>query len=131
MVALEISSELFFVNESRLGCILNQALRYLIRIPKGYNRSTGPDPIVFIHGLGLGVVQYHTVLSHLCEELSHVPLLIPLQPQLSQDIFHPRFLKPMRRHEKADLLGRLLCELGWAGSIDGANKGVTVLSHSK
>lgn len=92
---------------------------------------TGPDPVIFLHGLGLGVVQYHTVLAHLCEELPGVPLLVVLQPQLSQDIFHPRFLKPMGRHEKVDLLGKLILDLGWAVTVDKERKGVTVLSHSK
>ena len=37
----------------------------------------------------------------------------------------------MGRVEKADLLGRLLRELGWVGAGEEENKGVTVLSHSK
>ncbi|KAI5124921.1 hypothetical protein M0805_007349 [Coniferiporia weirii] len=105
-------------------------LEYLLHVPSGYNRKTGPDPVVFLHGLGLGVFQYQRVLSHILKELSHIPLLIPLQPQISQDIFHPRFLRPMIRHEKVACLAGLLERLGWAGpSIKGAH-GVTLLSHS-
>lgn len=64
-------------------------------------------------------------------ELPDVPLLIPLLPQLSQDIFHSRFLKPMGRHEKSDNLARLIYDLGWADMNEKGGKGVTVLSHSK
>lgn len=105
--------------------------RYLIRIPPGYDRKTGPDPIVFLHGLGLGLAQYEQVLSHFAAELQDIPFLVIIQPQISQDIFHPRFLKPMLRHEKVACMKGLLEKLGWAGTIDKKMYGVTVLSHSK
>lgn len=100
-------------------------------MPIGYNRATGPDPVVFLHGLGLGVFQYQRVLQHLLNELSDIPLLIPLQPQISQDIFHPRFLKPMLKHEKVANLKAVLDNLGWAGPSVDSRYGVTILSHSK
>lgn len=109
---------------------------------------TSPRPIVFIHGLGLGLVQYHFLLFHLFETFADRPLLIPLQPQVSQDIFHPRFLKPLDRHQMADRLTGLIEELGWATSLskdeksnekdvgssrtgNTAGRGITMLSHSK
>ena len=105
--------------------------RYLIRIPNGYNRETGPNPVLFLHGLGLGVFQYQHMLSHVLSELPDVPLLIPLQPQISQDVFHPRFLRPMLRKEKVSELVGLLAKLGWAGPSANTDRGITILSHSK
>ena len=73
------------------------------------------------------------------------PILIPLQPHISQEIFHPNYLRPMGRHETAEVLARLLVKLGWvkdttedsASETDDRGKylytsrGVTVVSHSK
>ena len=53
-------------------------------------------------------------LTHLLNAVPDTPVLIPLHPHVSQEIFHPRFLNPMSRHESADTLAGLLCELGWA-----------------
>jgi hypothetical protein len=125
--------------------------RYLIRIPKRWDHTTGPRPIVFIHGLGLGLLQYSFVFSHLLETLSDRPLLFLLQPQISQDILHPNYLKPMTRHQTADSLAGLLRNLGWVHStdsfddeagedsegeiadalLDRKRTGVTLVSHSK
>ncbi len=57
-------------------------------------------------------------LSHLLQEVNDLPVLIPLQPHVSQEIFHPRFLKPMSRHESAAALAGLLQELGWVKGRD-------------
>jgi len=106
-------------------------LEYLIYVPPNYSRASGPDPIVLLHGLGLGIFQYQQVLSHLLSELPDTPFLIPIQPQISQDIFHPRYLKPMLRHEKVACLYGLLEKLGWVYTSEkGENVGITLLSHS-
>ncbi|TFK43461.1 hypothetical protein BDQ12DRAFT_702584 [Crucibulum laeve] len=126
-------------------------LEYLIRVPKQWDPITGPRPLVFIHGLGLGLLQYHLLVSHLFRSLTDRPILVLLQPQISQDFFHPRFLKPMSRHEAADRLAKVLHDLGWAHmdsesdtttDVDseeekevqkvlvGKRRGVTMLSHS-
>jgi len=122
-------------------------------MPAKWDAMTSPHPIVFLHGLGLGLVQYHVLLSHLAETFGDRPILVPLQPQVSQNIFHPLFLKPLDRHQMADRLAGLIEELGWAtlfpkdknskemdsqgeknvgSSLNGnTGRGVTVLSHSK
>ena len=108
---------------------------------------TSPRPIVFLHGLGFGLLQYHFFLSQLLETFTDRPILVPLQPQVSQDIFHPLFLKPLDRHQMADRLAGLIEELGWAtllsegknskeeevasSQINDTYKGITILSHSK
>lgn len=97
-----------------------------------------------MHGLGLGLVQYHMLLSHFFSEFPDRAVLVPLQPHISQDIFHPTFLSPMDRHETADCLAALLRELGWVAvegesdeedtgaTQEGDRKGhVTMISHSK
>ncbi|KAG6866452.1 hypothetical protein C0991_003970 [Blastosporella zonata] len=127
----------------------HDGLEYLIRTPKHWDPVTGSRPLVFIHGLGMGLFQYSVVLQHLMHHFSDRPFLVLLQPQISQHIFHPRFLKPMTRHETADRLALLLVHLGWVHhDLDNATdteeekeishslvgkrkKGVTMLSHSK
>lgn len=126
--------------------------RYLLRTPRQWDPKADPRPIVFVHGLGLGLIQYNVVLTHLLKNFSDRPLLVLLQPQISQNIFHPRFLTPMTRHQTADRLAALLKKLGWGRldaetenlGIDGEEKkvitdtpikklktGITMLSHSK
>lgn len=119
---------------------------YLLQIPKSWNRNTGPRPVVFWHGLGLGMLQYKMTITNLTTLFPDRPLLIPIQPQISQDIFHPRFLTPMGRRETVAGFTSLLVELGWVtrSQIDGSDsgtdadegspavsKGVTMMSHSK
>lgn len=94
---------------------------------------------MFMHGLGLGLTQYKMFLSHLLRAVKDRPVLIPLQPHVSQEIFHPQYLQPMNRHASAAALAGLLKKLGWVRGKDeeadtpGAGKtdGVTVISHSK
>ncbi len=72
------------------------------------------------------------------------PVLILLHPDVSQEIFHSRFLVPMGRYETANALGALLKELGWVeqaakesedlaeeNEISEIPAGVTMVSHSK
>lgn len=125
-------------------------LEYLIRVPKKWDRAAGPRPIVFLHGLGLGLLQYSLLIKHLLESFPHHPLLVPLPPQISQNIFHPNFLKPLTRRQTTDRLARLLHEFGWVHctpyahgdisensgdefsvSLPGQKEmGITVISHS-
>lgn len=121
-------------------------LEYLIRIPTDWNPSRSPRPIVFFHGLGLGLFQYNILLRHLAEAFTDRPLLILLQPHISQEFFHPRYLKPMSRKETADRLARLMAKVGWVdlersgdtseedevedNLVGRPRKGITLLSHS-
>ncbi|KAJ8481767.1 hypothetical protein ONZ51_g5790 [Trametes cubensis] len=126
-------------------------LEYVLRVPPTWNAHTGPRPIVFMHGLGLGLAQYRRFIEHMFVALPDNPVLVPLLPHVSQEILHSRFLKPMGRKEMTACLSGLLVELGWAdlkepssdssdaedkGSTEGTkekmkvSKGVTMLSHS-
>ena len=53
------------------------------------------------------------------------PILIPLQPHISQNIFHPRFLDPLSREVTVRCLTEVIQEMGWM------DQGVDMLSHSK
>ncbi|KAF8351387.1 hypothetical protein F5887DRAFT_1194857 [Amanita rubescens] len=125
----------------------HEGLEYLIRIPKNWNDASGPRPVLFIHGLGLGLFQYNIFLRNLLDALTGRPVLVLLQPQISQDLFHPQFLKPMNRRQTIDRLASLLTELGWVcqefdGAVDSKKAlkchflsapktgGITVMSHS-
>ncbi|KAK7061796.1 hypothetical protein R3P38DRAFT_2831563 [Favolaschia claudopus] len=119
----------------------HKGLEYLVYIPENWDSVNGPRPTVFLHGLGLGLLQYYPVTRDLRLKFPDRPLLIPLQPHISQDIFHPSYLDPICRQDLADRLAGLMDELGW---VDLPNKdsddlskenavvspGVTMVSHS-
>lgn len=116
-------------------------LEYILRVPESWSPTSGPRPIVFLHGLGLGISQYKILVSHIMEAMPNHPVLVPLFPHVSQEIFHPRYLKPMGRHEAADCIAGLLRELGWVAPCEEDSEkedaeesktpsGVTLLSHS-
>ncbi|KAF7292390.1 hypothetical protein HMN09_01223100 [Mycena chlorophos] len=117
-------------------------LEYLVYIPEGWDVDTGPRPTVFFHGLGVGLLQYHHLMMDLRYQFPDRPLLFPLQPHISQAVFHPKFLDPPCRQEFADLIAGLLHKLGWVewsptdddlsrdARLTPANRTVNVLSHS-
>ena len=95
-----------------------------------------------MHGLGLGLTQYKMFLSHMFHAVPDRPILIPLQPHVSQEIFNPEFFNPMSRYDYAETIAGLLEELGWAKRRDDderertvpdedSHSGVTMFSHSK
>ncbi|KAF8621659.1 hypothetical protein AX15_007673 [Amanita polypyramis BW_CC] len=94
----------------------HKGLQYLIRIPKAWNNASGPRPVLFIHGLGFGLFQYYLFLRHLLNTTTDRPVLVLLQPQISQDLFHPQFLQPLNRRQTVERLVSLLAELGWVDS---------------
>ncbi|TFL05853.1 hypothetical protein BDV98DRAFT_560740 [Pterulicium gracile] len=121
--------------------ISHEGLDFLIRIPTQWNAQKGPTPILFIHGLGLGLLQYYTVFIELFGSFTDRPILIPLQPHISQDIFHPRYLTPLPRREAVKRYTSLITKLGWTSDIalgmgeddssfSVSGRGVTVVSHS-
>jgi hypothetical protein len=120
--------------------------RYILRMPTSKPGVVQPRPIVLLHGLGLGLFQYTGLLCHMFNSMPDRPILVPLQPHISQRIFHPSFLTPLGRHKTADALAGLLKTLDWVhhdqddvvklgASVENpalpVKKGVTILSHSK
>ncbi|KAF8551453.1 hypothetical protein OG21DRAFT_1478115 [Imleria badia] len=120
----------------RFGC--HDGLEYCIRIPETWDPVHGCRPIVLFHGLGIGLMQYKMLIYDLLRNFSDRPIVIPIQPNISQDIFHSRFLNPMNRREMAARLSGLLRELGWVSSskdrsLSSSNRmsqGIVMLSHS-
>ncbi|PPQ94006.1 hypothetical protein CVT25_009854 [Psilocybe cyanescens] len=128
----------------------SNGLEYLLRTPANWDPKSSPRPVVFVHGLGLGLLQYHDFFAQLVEKIPDRPILIPLQPQISQSFFHSDFLLPPSRHQMADRLASLLQTLGWVTLDANVNekfedekgrtssnmyvpqfqRGVTLISHS-
>jgi len=113
-------------------------LDYLVRVPPTWDACKGPTPIVFLYGLGLGLPQYCTIIYSFLIRLPDRPLFVLLQPHLSQQIFHPRFLVPKNRKETTTVMRQLLIDFGWVpnpadtGARKGGLKprGITLASHS-
>jgi len=99
-------------------------MEYIIRIPTGWSPSSDAAPILFLHGLGVGLLQYKLLLADLMHKLPEHPILVPVQPSISQNIFHPQHLTPMSPDAMVEHLSGLLDQLGWSA------RGVTALSHS-
>ncbi|SNX85596.1 uncharacterized protein MEPE_04305 [Melanopsichium pennsylvanicum] len=83
-----------------------------------------PTPLVVLHGLGIGLAQYSSLVSFFLSSpiFSHRPILILLQPNISQSILSPDFLQPFGHHETTSAFRSILDRHEW-DCID-------VLSHS-
>lgn len=98
-------------------------------MPKGWknaNRASRPRPILYLHGLGFGLLQNHLVIAHLTRDLGDHPIVIPLQPHISMHVTHPKHLEPLSR-EKTITCIEGICER-W--QFTEPDLGVIVLSHS-
>ncbi|GAA6047697.1 hypothetical protein JCM3770_001724 [Rhodotorula araucariae] len=106
--------------------------RYLVRVPEGWEPR--PDlnederPLVFIHGLGMGLAQYTTLIGVLAKSraLRRRPVLVLLQPHISMSLFSRGFLDPVEQEQCAAGLERVLRK----HAFDERAGGCTVLSHS-
>ncbi|GAA5949001.1 hypothetical protein JCM21900_003168 [Sporobolomyces salmonicolor] len=105
--------------------------RYLVRVPKGWKPSPdGPEsqrPLVFLHGLGMGMAQYATLLSYFCSHrsLRNRPIMVLLQPHISMSFFARGYLDAPDQTRCTTSLERVMRKL----KFDEAG-GATVLSHS-
>ncbi|KAM0751691.1 hypothetical protein T439DRAFT_300689 [Meredithblackwellia eburnea MCA 4105] len=104
--------------------------RYLVRRPEGWtpdrNCSESNRPLLFLHGLGMGMAQYATLLNYLCvsKTLKNRPIMILLQPNISMSFFSRGYLDPLEQHSTAAGLKRV------AQKYQFDKSGLTVLSHS-
>ncbi|CCO27544.1 hypothetical protein BN14_01525 [Rhizoctonia solani AG-1 IB] len=70
-------------------------------------------------------------ISQILREFPNRPVLVPLQPHISQAIFRPGHLDALNKAELVDTLRGLLEKLGWAQSDDKPTSSqVTFISHS-
>ncbi|WWC65979.1 uncharacterized protein I303_108601 [Kwoniella dejecticola CBS 10117] len=120
-----------------MGLYREGDMEYLIRIPKGWTPEKGKTvsnaiPIVYMHGLGFGLLQSHLLIKHLLHSLPTHPILIPLSPHTSQSLFHHRHLRPCTRAELVRSMKKICTQWGfWDETArSSARGGVSMLSHS-
>ncbi|WWD20201.1 hypothetical protein CI109_104677 [Kwoniella shandongensis] len=120
-----------------MGLYREGEIEYLIRIPKDWTPEKGKTvpnalPVVYMHGLGFGLLQSHLLIKHLIKSLPTHPLLIPLSPHTSQSLFHPRHLRPWTRPELVESMKTICKQWGfWDEEARGDKMGgVSMLSHS-
>lgn len=83
------------------------------------------SPVVFMHGLGFGIAQYLATIIVLLRNIpSSQPVIVPLQPNVSQEILHPSHLVPLPREDWIRGLKEII-EL-YGGEMAGA----MMISHS-
>ncbi|KAG9047575.1 hypothetical protein FS837_001980 [Tulasnella sp. UAMH 9824] len=103
-------------------------IEYLIREGSPSPNSEQPsdcEPIILLHGLGFGLLQYfYTIVFILNRIPPHQPLVVPLDPSISQSIWHPSHLEPMSRENWVQGLKGLIEKHGWDGDV-------AMISHSK
>ncbi|TKY87826.1 hypothetical protein EX895_003407 [Sporisorium graminicola] len=105
-------------------------LPYLYRAPSvsasssNQNARLDTTPLVVLHGLGIGLAQFASLVTFFLRSpvFAHRPILILLQPNISQSILSPHFLRPFGHHETTSAFRAILAKHNWQ-SID-------VLSHS-
>ncbi|GAA5867473.1 hypothetical protein JCM3774_002914 [Rhodotorula dairenensis] len=108
------------------------ATRYLLRMPEGWEPrpDLGEDerPLIFLHGLGMGMAQYATLVSVLGKSraLRRRPILVLLQPHISMSFFQRGYLDPPDQKRCTTGLARALR----LHRMDERAGGCTVLSHS-
>ncbi|ORY34890.1 hypothetical protein BCR39DRAFT_515410 [Naematelia encephala] len=123
-----------------MGLYKEGDIEYLVRIPAGWTPEKGRTvdnamPIVYLHGLGFGLLQSHLLVKHLLKSLPTHPLLIPISPHTSQAFFHPRFLRPWTRPELVEGMKAICTRWGFwnepqTGMGSRSTGGVSLMSHS-
>ncbi len=78
----------------------NGKCTFLVKPAEKRKQDEKPSqPIVFLHGLGIGLGQYTSMLSYLSKHKDGVVIL--LQPHISTNIFSKYFLEPPSKDEQA------------------------------
>ncbi|WWC73569.1 uncharacterized protein I206_107541 [Kwoniella pini CBS 10737] len=120
-----------------MGLYREGDMEYLIRIPKDWTPEKGKRvanaiPVVYLHGLGFGLLQSHLIIKHLIHSLPSHPILIPLSPYTAQSLFHHRHLRPWTRAELVKSMKKICTQWGFwdENARSSARGGVSMLSHS-
>ncbi|WWD04281.1 hypothetical protein V865_002349 [Kwoniella europaea PYCC6329] len=121
-----------------MGLYREGDIEYLIRIPKDWTPEKGKTvpnamPVVFLHGLGFGLLQSHLLIKHLITSLPTHPILLPLSPHTSQSLFHHRHLRPWGRKEFVGAMKRICTQWEFWDEHSRSSSGrggVSLLSHS-
>lgn len=119
---------------------VHEDVEYMVRVPERWDPDNPMTrPIVFLHGLGLGLPHYGMVITSLLRRFSDRPLLVPIQPHVSQRIFHRAFVLPLGKCATVRGIVGAMKKHGFVPGDDGSYEatlgdsttGVTMLSHSK
>lgn len=115
-------------------------IEYVVRIPEHWDpENLKTRPIVFLHGLGFGIPHYSIFITSLLRRFSDRPLLVPIQPHVSQRVFHNTFVRPLGKRATTEGIFGAMRKHGFVPEGDGSYRttigdpmtGVTMLSHSK
>jgi len=104
--------------------------RYLVRVPEGWtadpNSVEASRPLLFIHGLGMGLAQYATLLNYFSidKAIKDRPVMVLIQPSISMAFFSKGYLQPPDMQSSTVGIRRAAKRHGFDKS------GMTVLSHS-
>lgn len=106
-----------------------QGLEYLIRKPAGWDNlpvESRPIPLIIAHGLGIGFCQYGAFLSYIANApwARNKPIVILLQPSISQEVFSSQHLRPPSKETLATDVIQLIYTEKFA------EVGVELLGHS-
>lgn len=119
---------------------LHGDVEYMVRFPDNWDPTNSKTrPIVFLHGLGLGLPHYGMLITNLLRRFPDRPLLVPIQPHVSQRIFHGTYVRPLGKRATVEGIVGAMRKHGFVREEDGSYKeaigdpttGVTMLSHSK
>lgn len=119
-------------------------VEYMIRIPRGWTSERGrtdpnATPVMYLHGLGFGLIQNLQVLRPILETLKTHPVIFPIAHHTAQAVCHRNYLKPWTRSQFVRDI-RTICEK-WGfcpGSVAEPDEektgrvygGLSVISHS-
>lgn len=106
--------------------VSDAGLTYLIRTPELWKPgSEKTRPVLFLHGLGMGLAQYASLVSYFEQHpsLKDRPIILLIQPHLSMGFFHPDHLRPPNKESTTRGLRALVAR--WK-----MEDGLTVISHS-
>ena len=115
-------------------------VEYMVHVPENWDPANSKTrPIVFLHGLGIGLSHYGMLITSLLRRFSDRPLLVPMQPHISQRIFHGAYARPLDKRATVEGIVGAMRKHGFVPEDDGncetttrdPRTGVTVLSHSK
>ncbi|KAA1119367.1 hypothetical protein PGT21_023475 [Puccinia graminis f. sp. tritici] len=106
-----------------------QGLKYLIRKPPGWDDQpveSRPVPLIFAHGLGIGFCQYVAFLNYMANAswALNKPIVILLQPSISQEVFSAQHLRPPTK----ETLAADVIQLIYTENL--AEVGVELIGHS-
>lgn len=126
-----------------MGRYSHDGVDYLIRIPPGWTPEKGRSdpkamPVLYLYGLGFGLLQNTLLIQNLLKKLPTHPLVVPIPHHTSMSFFNERHLRPWSRTEFIRCIKAISERWGFweepqegqGGAGAGTWGGLSVLSHS-